>query len=107
MNSVRIGSAFSSLGVFEGKDPTTRRVIIKELDGERIRNLDDFIKTAQGIIDGTQTMAIFQDLFSVDTGPQVMYTSFDLMVSELRIFAFDDRSGNWEEMKELRRANLR
>jgi len=107
MNSVRIGSAFSSLGVFEGKDPTTRRVIIKELDGKRIRNLDDFIKTAQGIIDGTQTMVIFQDLFSVDTGPQVMYTSFDLMVSELRIFAFDDRSGNWEEMKELRRANLR
>lgn len=99
MNSVRIGSAFSSLGVYDGKDPASRRVIIKELDGKRIHDLNDFVTTARGITDGTQTTVIYQDLFSVDTGPQVMYISFDLMVSELRIFELDDRIGEWLEVQ--------
>lgn len=97
MNSVQIGSAFSSLGVYDGKDPATRRVIIKELNGRPIRNLDDFVATARGIMDGTQTTVIYQDLFSVDTGPQVMYASFDLMVSELRAFELSASAGTWIE----------
>jgi S1-C subfamily serine protease len=105
MNSVRIGSAFSSLGVFDGKDPVSRRVIIKELDGKRIRDLDDFVAAARGIADGTQTTVIYADLFSVDTGPQVAYISFDLMVSELRIFELNDEAGNWQEIPESSHAH--
>ncbi len=97
MNSVQIGSSFSSLGVYDGKDPAARRVIIRELNGKRIRNLDDFVTIARGITDGTQTTVIYQDLFSVDTGPQVTYTSFDLMVSELRSFELSASAGGWVE----------
>lgn len=100
MNSVRIGSAFSSLGVYDGKDPVSRRVVIKELDGKRIRDMVDFVAAAKGIADGTQTTVIYEDLFSVDTGPQVSYISFDLMVSELRIFELNDKAGNWQEIPE-------
>ncbi len=99
MNSVRIGSAFSPLGVYDEKHPTARRVIIKELDGKEIRDLDDFIKAARGITHGTYTTVIYQDLFDVNTGPKVKYTSFDLMLSELRIFHLNDDTGNWEEAK--------
>lgn len=106
MNSVQIGSAFSSLGVFDGKDPAARRVIVKELDGTPIHNLDDFITVARNIGNGSQTTVIFQDLFSVDTGPQVTYTSFDLMVSELRLFALRDRAGEWVEIEGSARAHL-
>lgn len=99
MNSVQIGSAFSPLGVYDQKDPTTRRVIIKELDGKRIRDLDDFINAAQGITTGTYTTVIYQDLFDVNTAPKVMYTSFDLMISKLRVFDLNDDTGNWQETK--------
>jgi S1-C subfamily serine protease len=97
MNSVQIGSAFSSLGVYDGKDPAARRVIIKELNGKQIRDVDDFVTIARGITDGTQTTVIYQDLFSVDTGPQVTYASFDLMVSELRIFELSKSASSWVE----------
>ena len=97
MNNVQIGSAFSSLGVHDARRPTARRVIIKELDGREIRSLDDFINAARNIAHGTYTTVIYQDLLSVDTAPKVMYVSFDLMVSELRTFRFNDHARNWEE----------
>ncbi|MBW8057150.1 MAG: trypsin-like peptidase domain-containing protein [candidate division NC10 bacterium] len=99
MNNVRTGSAFSSLGLHTEKNPTARRVIIRELDGKRITYLDDFIKVAHSIDDGTYTTVMYQDLFSVNTAPKVAYTSFDLMFSGLRIVELSDGSGNWEEVK--------
>lgn len=100
MNSVRAGSAFSPLGVYDEKNPAARRVIIKELDGKEIRGLDDFIKAARSIANGTSTTVIYQDLFDVNTGPQVKYTSFDLMLSELRVFRLNEQNTTWEEIGE-------
>jgi hypothetical protein len=87
------------LGLHTEKNPTARRVIIRELDGKRITYLDDFIKVAHSIDDGTYTTVMYQDLFSVNTAPKVAYTSFDLMFSGLRIVELSDGSGNWEEVK--------
>jgi S1-C subfamily serine protease len=97
MNSARVGSAFSPLGIYEEKNPTVRRVIVKELNGREIKNLDDFIAAAGSIRSGTNTTVIYQDLYDVNTGPKVRYTSFDLMLSELRIFRLNDAAGNWDE----------
>lgn len=99
MNSVQVGSAFSSLGVYNEKNPTARRVIVKELDGREIRDLDDFTNAARSITNGTYTTVIYQDLLSIDTAPKVKYISFDLMVSELRIFQVNDHAGQWEEIQ--------
>lgn len=97
MNNVQIGSALSSLGVHDVRKPTARRVIINELDGREIRNLDEFINAARNIAHGTNMTVIYQDLLSIDTAPKAMYVSFDLMVSDLRTFRFNDHAGNWEE----------
>ena len=103
MNSVRVGTAFSSLGVYDGKNPTARRVVIKEMDGKEIRGLDDFIEFARNIADGTYTTVIYQDLLAVNTGPQVKYASFDLMLSELRVFRLHHQTETrqtWQELHE-------
>ena len=68
-----------------------------ELDGREIRNLDEFINAARTIAHGTNMTVIYQDLLSIDTAPKAMYVSFDLMVSDLRTFRFNDHAGNWEE----------
>jgi transcription termination factor Rho len=93
-----VGSAFSPLGVYEERNPTARRVIIKELNGREIKNMDDFIGAARSIQSGTNTTVIYQDLYDVNTGPKVRYISFDLMVSELRIFHLADGTGSWDEV---------
>jgi len=97
MNNVQIGSAFSALGVHDARNPTARRVIIRELDGREIRNLNDFISAARNIANGAHTTVIYQDLLSLDTAPKVTYISFDLMVSELRSFRLHDHARHWEE----------
>jgi S1-C subfamily serine protease len=99
MNSARVGSAFAPLGVYEDKHPTTRRVIIKELNGRTIKDLDDFVEAARTISHGAHTTVIYQDLFDVNTSSRVKYTAFDLMLSELRIFHFDNAEGRWEETR--------
>jgi hypothetical protein len=99
MNSVRIGSAFSPFGMYEEKSPTARRVIVRELNGQEIKGLDDFIRAAQTITHGTHTTVVYQDLYDVNSAPKVKYASFDLMLSELRIFRFSDAVGYWEEIR--------
>jgi S1-C subfamily serine protease len=99
MNSVRIGSAFSPFGMYEEKSPTARRVIVRELNGQEIKGLDDFIRAAQTITHGTHTTVVYQDLYDVNSAPKVKYASFDLMLSELRIFRFNDAVGYWEEIR--------
>jgi len=99
MNSARIGSAFSPFGVYEEKNPTARRVIVRELNGRDIKSLDDFIQAARIITHGTHTTVVYQDLYDVNTAPKVKYASFDLMLSELRIFRFSDALGHWEEIR--------
>ncbi|MFQ5801548.1 MAG: trypsin-like peptidase domain-containing protein [Candidatus Methylomirabilales bacterium] len=89
MNHVRPGSAFASLGVYEEDAPTTRRVVIRELNGTRIRNLDDFIRAGQRIRDGTHTTIIYQDFATYNTSPKVQYTSFDLEFSPFEIVRMD------------------
>ncbi len=99
MNSTRVGSAFSPFGVYEEKNPTARRVIVRELNGQEIKGLDDFIQAARTITHGTHTTVVYQDLYDVNTAPKVKYISFDLMLSELRIFRFSDAAGYWEEIR--------
>ena len=98
MNQVQIGSTLSSLGVYDNKDPASRRVIIRELDGQEVKNLEDFIRAAQCMAHGTHTTVIYQDLLSVNTAPEVRHVSFDLMLTELRIFELDEDSRKWEEV---------
>jgi S1-C subfamily serine protease len=99
MNSARIGSAFSPFGVYEEKNPTARRVIVRELNGQEIKGLDDFVQAARTITHGTHTTVVYQDLYDVNTAPKVKYASFDLMLSELRIFRFSEALGHWEEIR--------
>lgn len=99
MNQVQIGSTLSSLGVYDKKDPSSRRVIIRELDGQEVNNLEDFIRAAQCMAHGTHTTVIYQDLLSVNTAPEVKHVSFDLMLTELRIFEFNEESRKWEEVR--------
>jgi len=92
MNNARLGTPFSSLGdVLDRSNPTQRFVIIQELNGKRIRNLDDFEKAAAGIADGTDTTIIYQDRASFNTSPKVNYTSFKLKFSELRFFEMNHK----------------
>jgi len=85
MNHVRAGSAFASLGRHEEDEPTTRKVVIRELNGTRIRSLDDFIRAGQEIRDGAHTTVIYQDFASYNNSPKVTYMSFDLKFSPFRI----------------------
>ncbi|MCZ6450508.1 MAG: trypsin-like peptidase domain-containing protein [Deltaproteobacteria bacterium] len=96
MNNVRLGSSFAALGLYGGNKLTARRVIIKELNGTEIRNLEDFIKTAETIKDGTHTSIIYQDLWNENTSPDVMYTSVNLRFSPLRIVRLDGGLKLWE-----------
>ena len=89
MNNVRLGSSFAALGVYEEDNPTVRRVIIKEINGTEIRNLGDFIKAAEAIKNGTHTTIIYQDIWSTNTSPDVMYASIDLRFSPFRIVQMD------------------
>ena len=89
MNNVRLGSSFTALGLYDDDKPTLRRVIIKEFNGTEIHSLDDFIKTAKALRDGTHTTIIYQDLWSANSSPGVMYTSVNLRFSPLRIVRLD------------------
>lgn len=85
MSNVRLGSSFAALGWPQDGKTTARGVIIKELNGTGIRNLDDFITTAEAMKDGTHTTIIYQDFFNFNTSPHVVYTSVDLRFNPLRI----------------------
>ncbi len=92
------GSSFSRIGVQERNGNS--KVVILDVNGKQIRNLDDFIEACQTITDGQHTYVVVRDFNLFDSSPTPRSLTVNLKFGPLQQFKWDSEALDWEEVVE-------
>ncbi len=92
------GSSFSRVGVQERNGNS--KVVILDVNGKQIRNLDDFIEACQTITDGQHTYVVVRDFNLFDSSPTPRSLTVNLKFGPLQQFKWDSEALDWEEVVE-------
>ncbi len=92
------GSSFSRVGVQERNGNS--KVVILDINGKQIRNLDDFIEACQTITDGQHTYVVVRDFNLFDSSPTPRSLTVNLKFGPLQQFKWDSEALDWEEVVE-------
>lgn len=92
------GSSFSRVGVQERNGNS--KVVILNINGKQIRNLDDFIEACETITDGQHTFVVIRDFNLFDSSPTPKSLTVNLKFGPLQQFQWDSKALDWQEMVE-------
>ncbi len=88
------GSSFSRVGVQERNGNS--KVVILDINGKQIRNLDDFIEACQMITDGQHTYVVVRDFNLFDSSPKPKSLTVNLKFGPLQQFEWNQEILDWE-----------
>lgn len=92
------GSSFSRVGVQERNGNS--KVVILNINGKQIRNLDDFIEACKTITDGQHTYVVVRDFNLFDSSPTPKSLTVNLKFGPLQQFGWNSDKLDWEEVVE-------
>ncbi len=92
------GSSFSRVGVQERNGNS--KVVILNINGKQIRNLDDFIEACKTITDGQHTFVVVRDFNLFDSSPTPKSLTINLKFGPLQQFEWNSKKLDWEEVVE-------
>lgn len=92
------GSSFSRVGVQERNGNS--KVVILNINGKQIRNLDDFIEACAAITDGQHTFVVVRDFNLFDSSPTPKSLTVNLKFGPLQQFEWDGEALDWEKVEE-------
>ena len=90
------GSSFSRVGLQERNGNS--KVVILDINGKQIRNLDDFIEACQTITDGQHTYVVVRDFNLFDSSPTPKSLTVNLKFGPLQQFEWNQEALDWEEV---------
>ena len=90
------GSSFSRVGLQERNGNS--KVVILDINGKQIRNLDDFIEACQTIVDGQHTYVVVRDFNLFDSSPTPKSLTVNLKFGPLQQFEWNQEALDWEEV---------
>ncbi len=92
------GSSFSRVGVQERNGNS--KVVILDINGKQIRNLDDFIEACKTITDGQHTYVVVRDFNLFDSSPKPKSLTVNLKFGPLQQFEWNQEILDWDEVGE-------
>ncbi len=92
------GSSFSRVGVQERNGNS--KVVILDINGKQIRNLDNFIEACQSITDGQHTYVVVRDFNLFDSSPKPKSLTVNLKFGPLQQFEWNQEILDWDEVEE-------
>ena len=92
------GSSFSRVGVQERNGNS--KVVILDINGKQIRNLDDFIEACKTITDGQHTYVVVRDFNLFDSSPKPKSLTVNLKFGPLQQFEWNQEVLDWDEVGE-------
>ncbi len=90
------GSSFSRVGVQERNGNS--KVVILDINGKQIRNLDDFIEACEAIADGQHTYVVVRDFNLFDSSPTPKSLTINLKFGPLQQFEWNQKEFEWENV---------
>jgi len=90
------GSSFSRVGLQERNGNS--KVVILDINGKQIRNLDDFIEACKTITDGQHTYVVVRDFNLFDSSPTPKSLTVNLKFGPLQQFEWNQEALDWEEV---------
>ncbi len=91
------GSSFSRVGVQERNGNS--KVVILNINGKQIRNLDDFIQACKTITDGQHTFVVIRDFNLFDSSPTPKSLTVNLKFGPLQQFQWNADLLDWQEQE--------
>lgn len=98
------GSSFSRVGMRERNGNS--KVVILELNGRQIQNLNDFIDACAEISDGQHTYVVIRDFNLFDSSPTPKSLTVNLKYGPLEVFSWNETALDWEK-EEIRAARAK
>ena len=92
------GSSFSRVGVQERNGNS--KVVILDINGKQIRNLDDFVEACKSITDGQHTYVVVRDFNLFDSSPKPKSLTVNLKFGPLQQFEWGQEILDWNEVAE-------
>ena len=92
------GSSFSRVGVQERNGNS--KVVILDINGKQIRNLDDFVEACKSITDGQHTYVVVRDFNLFDSSPKPKSLTLNLKFGPLQQFQWNQGVLDWDEVGE-------
>ena len=86
-----------NIGEDDAKTPTLKKVVILEIGGTLVHNLDDFINAAENLKDNQPTFVIYSDLYMINKAAKLQTITFDPTFGPLQVFIYDEETHTWEE----------
>ena len=90
------GSSFSRVGVQERNGNS--KVVILDINGKQIRNLDDFVEACESITDGQHTYVVVRDFNLFDSSPKPKSLTLNLKFGPLQQFEWSQEILDWNEI---------
>ena len=92
------GSSASKLGRCD-RETQNMAVIVKEINGRPVRNLDDFIAVSASLADGTHTFVLRQDLSLYQSAINPCNLSLNLKYSPLELYDWNRKTLEWVQIE--------
>ena len=92
------GSSFSRVGLQERNGNS--KVVILDINGKQIRNLDDFVEACKTIMDGQHTYVVVRDFNLFDSSPTPKSLTVNLKFGPLQQFEWNPEVLDWKEVGE-------
>ena len=73
------------------------RVVIQEINGAKIKKLDDFIEACRNIEDGQHTYVVARDMKLYQNAPKPEALTDNLQFDGLQLFDWNPTSLDWDE----------
>ena len=89
------GSSFSRVGIRERSGNS--KVVIQEINGRAIHNLNDFIASCNEISDGQHTYVVIRDFNRFDSSPTPRSLTVNLKFGPLQVFEWNEGELDWNE----------
>ena len=89
------GSSFSRVGIRERSGNS--KVVIQEINGRAIHNLNDFIASCNEISDGQHTYVVIRDFNRFDSSPTPKSLTVNLKFGPLQVFDWDQSELDWNQ----------
>lgn len=89
------GSSFSRIGLRERNGNS--KVVILEINGQPIRDLDGFVDACEEISDGQHTYVVVRDFNLFDSSPTPKSLTVNLKFGPLQVFLWNEHMLDWEE----------
>ena len=90
------GSSFSRVGVQERNGNS--KIVILDINGKQIRNLDDFIEACKTITDGQHTYVVVRDFNLFDSSPTPKSLTVNLKFGPLQQFEWNQEVLDWKNV---------